>query len=86
MDKVIVELCENYRIDRVTSTLEKILKEWEASIPHQARNARGFKAEPAPGEKPDDAATTHPAVIQAIAALVQKAGGLVSIVESPGAL
>lgn len=35
-------------------------------------------------KKPDDAATTHPAVIQALAALVQKAGGLVSIVESPG--
>lgn len=85
MDKVIIELCDNYRIDRVTDALEKI---FEGMGGLQALIRPGMRVAVKPNllfaKKPDDAATTHPAVIQAIAALVQKAGGLVSIVESPG--
>ncbi len=85
MDKVIVELCENYRIDRVTNTLEKIF-EGMGGIDSLIKPGMRVALKPnlLLAKKPDDAATTHPAVIQAIAALVQKAGGLVSIVESPG--
>lgn len=35
-------------------------------------------------KRPEEAATTHPAVVQAVARLVQSAGGLVTIGDSPG--
>lgn len=85
MDRVFIELCENYRIDRVTSALEKIF-EGMGGIGSIVKPGMRVAIKPnlLMPKKPDDAATTHPAVVQAIAGLVQKAGGLVSIVESPG--
>jgi len=85
MDKVIVELCENYRIDRVTNALEKIfegLGGLNSFIKPGMRVA--IKPNLLSAKKPDDAATTHPALVRAIASMVQKAGGLVCIVDSPG--
>jgi len=85
MDKVIVELCDNYRIDRVTEALEKLF-EGMGGIGSIIKPGMRVVIKPnlLTAKKPDDAATTHPAVVQAIAALVQKAGGLVCIADSPG--
>ena len=85
MDKVIVELCDNYRIYRVTEALERLF-EGMGGIDSIVRPGMRVVIKPnlLTAKKTDDAATTHPSVIQAIAALVQKAGGLVCIADSPG--
>lgn len=85
MDKVFVELCENYRLDRVTNTLERIF-DGLGGINSLVRPGMRVAIKPnlLSAKRPDDAATTHPTVVQAIASLVQKAGGIVTIVDSPG--
>ncbi len=85
MQKVIVNTAENYRFDRVLQSLEKIFDQmggFENIIKPGMRVA--IKPNLLMARKPDDAATTHPAVVKAIITLVQKAGGIASLVESPG--
>lgn len=85
MEKVVVELCENYRLDRVTECLQKI---WDGMGGLSSFVKPGTRVAIKPNlltfKRPEDAATTHPIVVKAAAAMVQKAGGVVTIVESPG--
>ena len=82
---VIINTSENYRLDRVMSCLEDIFDKMggiEKIIKPGMRVA--IKPNLLMAKKPEDAATTHPSVIHAIVKLVQKAGGIAVIVESPG--
>lgn len=85
MHKVIVSTAENYRIDRVHQSLDKIFHQM-GGIEDMIKPGMKVAIKPnlLMAKKPDEAATTHPAVIKAIITLVQKAGGIASIVESPG--
>lgn len=85
MEKAIIESCDNYRIDRVINCLERIFDQLGGISSCVKPGMRvAIKPNLLFPKKPDDAATTHPSVVKALAALVQKAGGLVTIVESPG--
>lgn len=85
MSKVIINTSENYRYDRVLHCLEEIFEQMgglEKFIKPGMRVA--IKPNLLTAKHPDDAATTHPSVVKAVASMVQKAGGIVTIVESPG--
>ncbi|NLX65071.1 MAG: DUF362 domain-containing protein [Clostridiaceae bacterium] len=85
MMDVIINTSENYRLDRVESCLEKIFDDMggiEKIIKPGMRVA--IKPNLLMAKKPEDAATTHPSVVHAVVKLVQKAGGIAVIVESPG--
>ncbi len=85
MHKVIVHKSENYRIDRVIQALEQIFDEMGGLDKFVKPGMKvAIKPNLLMAKKPDDAATTHPAVIKAVITLVQRAGGIASIVESPG--
>jgi uncharacterized protein (DUF362 family)/Pyruvate/2-oxoacid:ferredoxin oxidoreductase delta subunit len=82
---VIINTSENYRLDRVVACLEQMLNEMggiEKIVKPGMRVA--IKPNLLMAKRPEEAATTHPAVIHAVIQLVQKAGGIAVIVESPG--
>lgn len=85
MHDVIVETCDNYRQDRVIDCVEKIFNQMGGL---SSFVKPGMKVAIKPNlltvQKPENASTTHPAVVKAVTALVQKAGGVVTIAESPG--
>lgn len=82
---VSIERCESYDEKAVYEAVEKLIEYiggWKNFI------GPGKKVAVKPNllmfKKPEEAATTHPAVVKAVIMQVQKAGGIVSIVESPG--
>ncbi|NLO94272.1 MAG: DUF362 domain-containing protein [Clostridiaceae bacterium] len=82
---VIINTSENYRLDRLEACLEEIFSEMgglEKFVKPGMKVA--IKPNLLMAKKPEDAATTHPNIVHVIVKLVQKAGGIVSIVESPG--
>jgi len=85
MSRVYINTSENYRFDRVLNCLEKIFDEM-GGIDSIIRPGMRIAIKPnlLMAKKPDDAATTHPSVIKAIITLVHKAGGIVTIADSPG--
>jgi uncharacterized protein (DUF362 family)/Pyruvate/2-oxoacid:ferredoxin oxidoreductase delta subunit len=85
MQKVIIETSENYRFDRVLQAVERIFDQLGGLSSFVKPGMRvAIKPNLLMAKKPDDAATTHPHVVKAVIALVQQAGGIASIVESPG--
>ncbi len=82
---VIINTSENYRIDRVVTCLEEIFNQMggiDSIVKPGMRVA--IKPNLLMAKKPEEAATTHPSVVHAVIKLVQRAGGIASIVESPG--
>lgn len=85
MQSVSLERCTNYDEEVVYAAIEKLIN-----------NIGGWKNYISPGKKvvvkpnllmfkkPEEAATTHPSVVKAVIAQIQKAGGIVTIVDSPG--
>ena len=85
MSKVYINTSENYRFDRVENCIQKIFNDMgglDSIVKPGMRVA--IKPNLLMSKNPDDAATTHPSVIKAIITFVQKAGGIATIVESPG--
>lgn len=85
MEQVFTEICENYRLDRVTECLTKIFDGMGGLSSFVKPGTRvAIKPNLLTFKRPEEAATTNPAVVRAVTSLVQKEGGLVTIVESPG--
>ncbi|NLM26892.1 MAG: DUF362 domain-containing protein [Clostridiaceae bacterium] len=85
MDTVSIERCKNYEYDNVYNCVEKLIDNlggWKAFIKPGDRVA--VKPNLLRYKKPEEAATTHPAVVKAIISQVQSAGGNIIIAESPG--
>lgn len=85
MSNVIIQATENYRFDRVVQSIENIFEQMgglESIIKPGMRVA--VKPNLAMAKKPEDAVTTNPNIVKAVIALIQRAGGLAVIVESPG--
>lgn len=82
---VIINTSENYRLDRVEECLEQIFDEM-GGLDRFVKPGMKVAIKPnlLMAKKPEDAATTHPNIVHTIIKLVQNAGGIVSIVESPG--
>lgn len=85
MRKVIINTSENYRSDRVLKCIEEIFEQL-GGLENIVKPGMRVAVKPnlLMARKPDDAVTTHPAIVQAVITLVQKAGGVVCIAESPG--
>ncbi|HHW49311.1 MAG TPA: DUF362 domain-containing protein [Clostridiaceae bacterium] len=87
MGVVSIEKCPDYNIDTVTRAIEK---SFERLGGVEKYIKPGMKVLIKPNlvmkKKPQDAATTHPSVVQAVSSIVQKAGGKVIIADSPGGL
>ena len=85
MMDVIINTSENYRLDRVVACLEKMFDSM-GGIENIVKPGMRVAIKPnlLMAKKPEDAATTHPSVVHAVIKLVQKAGGIAVIVESPG--
>lgn len=82
---VVINTSENYRLDRVTNCLEQIFDQM-GGIKNIIKPGMRVAIKPnlLMAKKPEDAATTNPAIVHAVTKMVQKAGGIVTIVESPG--
>lgn len=85
MQVVSLERCGGYDEEIVYAAVEKLMDRiggWKAII------SPGKKVAVKPNllmfKKPEEAATTHPSVVKAVITQIQKAGGIVTIVESPG--
>ncbi|NSW92380.1 MAG: DUF362 domain-containing protein [Firmicutes bacterium] len=84
---VVVERCPDYNDDNVLKVLRKVFE----SLGGVNKYIKpGMKVVLKPNlvkkKRPEDAATTHPSVVKAVAKLVREVGGIVTIVESPGGL
>jgi uncharacterized protein (DUF362 family)/Pyruvate/2-oxoacid:ferredoxin oxidoreductase delta subunit len=85
MDSVVLARCDNYDLIRVREAIARLLEP-----------LGGMKAFVCPGERillkpnmlsvktPEQAVTTHPSIVRAVAELVREAGGQVLIGDSPG--
>lgn len=85
MQTVSIERCDDYSGQNVEKAIEKLIDQlggWKKYIKPGKRvvikpNLLMFK-------KPEEAATTHPSVVKAVIRQVNRAGGVVTIAESPG--
>lgn len=85
MQFVSIERCDDYDELKVYKAIEKAIDNlggWGKYIKPGSKVA--IKPNLLMCKKPEEAATTHPAVMKAVITQIQKAGGLVTIAESPG--
>ncbi|MBP7177382.1 MAG: DUF362 domain-containing protein [Thermoclostridium sp.] len=85
MQIVSLERCDSYNEEAVYAAVEKLIDSlggWKSFIRPGKKVA--LKPNLLTFKKPEEAATSHPSVVKAVISQIQKAGGIVSIVESPG--
>ncbi len=86
MEKVSIVKCENYEYDNVKNAIKKSL-DLTGGLPKFVKpgNIVLLKVNAIIGFAPERAATTHPAVVRAMAELVNEAGGIPLVGDSSGA-
>jgi uncharacterized protein (DUF362 family) len=89
-DRVFVADCKDYDIENVAAAVDRILDAYggaKAIMDISANGGRRVLVKPniLIPKRPEDAATTHPAVIAAVCSAFIKAGAEVSIIDSTGA-
>jgi len=87
--RVFVAGCEDYNIDRVKAAVDRVLDAFGGAKAIMAGSINGgkrvlVKPNILIPKKPEDAATTHPAVIEAVCSAFIKEGAEVSIIDSTG--
>ncbi len=85
MGIVVLEKCENYDKERVRSSIARVfdlLGGIEKYI--KAGTQVALKPNLLIAKRPTDAATTHPMIVEVVTEMVIKAGGIVTIIDSPG--
>ncbi len=82
---VSIDRCKNYHIDTVRASLLNLLKPW-GGIATFVKPGQKVLLKPnlLAAVKPEEAVTTHPAIIRVLADLIREAGGIVFIGDSPG--
>lgn len=87
LEPVIIERCPDYNYEELIKALKNVFEKL-GGIDKYIKP--GMKVALKPNlirkKNPESGATTHPLFIKAVAALVKEAGGIVTIVESPGGL
>ncbi len=85
MGLVVMEACGDYGATPLRGCLERVFDHLGGIRRYVKPGMRVLlKPNLLSTKKPDDAATTHPAFVQAIVEMVMDAGGLVTIIDSPG--
>lgn len=85
MGLVTLEICDNYETERLDACLAKTFSSL-GGLDKFVRPGMRVLLKPnlLNAKKPADAATTHPAFVEAVARAVMAAGGVVTIADSPG--
>jgi len=85
MAKAILETCENYDPERLSACMGRVFSAL-GGLERFVRPGMQVVLKPnlLAARKPADAVTTHPAFVEAVARAVMKAGGIVTILDSPG--
>jgi len=85
MSRTAIVKCADYQQDRVDRAVQESLN-LLGGIEHHVRPGARVLIKPnlITARQPDEAVTTHPAVVKALVQVVQAAGGLVTIADSPG--
>lgn len=85
--KVSVVKCDNYDAENVQNTIEQAI-EYIGGIKKYVSPGKKVLLKPnlIAKRKPDEAVTTHPVIVEAIAKMVINAGGTVTIADSQGGL
>jgi uncharacterized protein (DUF362 family)/Pyruvate/2-oxoacid:ferredoxin oxidoreductase delta subunit len=85
MAKVSIAKCENYEIEKVQSSVDRVLENLGGLDKFVKKGDRVFlKINLVMRKSPDSAATTHPAVVEAVSRRLVEAGCSVIIGDSPG--
>lgn len=85
MGLVVLETCEAYEQARLDACLSRVFEQLGGLAQFVRPGMRVLlKPNLLSAKKPEDAATTHPAFVEAVARAVMKAGGVVTIADSPG--
>ncbi|TEU16563.1 MAG: DUF362 domain-containing protein [Anaerolineales bacterium] len=85
MNRTAIIKCTDYQPDRVDRAVRESLNLLGGIERYVRPGARVLiKPNLITARRPDEAATTHPAVVKALVQIVQVAGGLVTIADSPG--
>lgn len=85
MNRTAIIKCTDYRQDRVDRAVQESLNLLGGIERYVRPGARVLiKPNLITARRPDEAVTTHPAVVKALVQVVQAAGGLVTIADSPG--
>jgi len=87
MGVVSIEKCLDYNIDTVSKAIEESFERL-GGVERYIKPGMKVLIKPnlVSKKRPEDAATTHPSLVQAVSSIVQKAGGSVIIADSPGGL
>ena len=85
MGLVVLETCEAYDNDRLDACLKRVFAQF-GGLEKIIRPGMRVLLKPnlLTAKKPNDAATTHPAFVEAVARAVMEVGGVVTIADSPG--
>lgn len=85
MEQVVLVRCDAYELQQMRDRLRKLLAPL-GGIGHFVRPGQRVLLKPnlLAAKPPEAAVTTHPVVVQAVAELVQEAGGQVLVGDSPG--
>ena len=85
MGIVVLQKCENYDKERVRKSMQNIFDSLGGIEKYVKPGLQvALKPNLLIAKKPSDAATTHPMVVEVVAEMVIKAGGIVTIIDSPG--
>jgi uncharacterized protein (DUF362 family)/Pyruvate/2-oxoacid:ferredoxin oxidoreductase delta subunit len=85
MNKIAIVKCADYQQDKVDRAVRESLNLLGGIERYVWPGAKVLiKPNLITARRPDEAATTHPAVVKALVQIVQAAGGLVTIADSPG--
>jgi len=87
--RVFIAGCDDYDIDKVTAAVERVLEAFGGAKGIMESSVNGgkkvlVKPNILVPKKPEDAATTHPVVIEAVCSVFMKAGAEVSVIDSTG--
>jgi len=85
MGKVVIKKCSTYNDDDVLNILKQVFNSLGGIDKYIKPGMRvALKPNLVRKKRPEEAATTHPSIIKALSVLIKEAGGIVTIVESPG--
>jgi uncharacterized protein (DUF362 family)/Pyruvate/2-oxoacid:ferredoxin oxidoreductase delta subunit len=85
MSKVSIRKCASYEFDEVAAAVQRAVEDL-GGIGRFVRPGMRVVLKPnlLMRKRPEEVTTTHPAVVRAVVEMVQKAGGVVALADSPG--
>ncbi len=87
MSRVVIEKCADYQYENVKEVIKSLFDSLGGIEKYVKKGTKVvLKPNLIMKKRPEEAATTHPTIIQAVSEMVINAGGTVTIADSPGGL